>query len=117
MVISAKHVQHLIVTTRDFVVDIGDVGGEVGGESIRAHNGTILFVTKFGRLEPGYAVLDIGVPGLLQPLDHTLDVGGNAAFTEPLIVMHAKLSQIVLDVFQNGIQRCIKHHAVLLGTQ
>ena len=82
VVVCTPHVDQQVEAAGQLVGVVGDVGQQVGGLSVGAHQHPILVVAAVGAAQPGGAVGAVGGPGGLQGLQDR--VGGAGADQGPL---------------------------------
>ena len=94
---------------------VGDVGGEVGGDTVFAGDDAVFFVAKVAGAEPLRAVFFVEVAACAQDAEHFSDtaVGEKGAFGVPAVEGDAEFLQVVADVGDFGIKAGVKDGAVV----
>ena len=106
MVVGAPDVDDFFEAAAEFVVVIGDVGGEVSGNAVVPDNDPVLVVAEIGAAQPERTVLVISValfPQLRAGGGHRI-IGEQRTLAEPDVEGHAEGFQVFLQRRQFFLQ-------------
>src|SRR5690606_35969700 len=113
----APNVDDLGETALELVQVVGDVRGKISGFTILAADYTVLVVTKGGRAEPECAVFFVDMASLIESRNGFIDIRLQRTLRKPMLIMHAELAEVVLDVIEDGIQAEVEERFVIGGAQ
>ncbi len=119
VVIGPPHVDNPLESPVELLHVIGDVRGEVGGHAVLPNHHAILVVAKTRRLKPDGAVLVIGVTGIAQGLNGSIDGAAfqQRAFRVPAVEDHPEFLQIGAYVVEQRIATGGKNETEFLLSQ
>ena len=115
MVIGTEDVQGALETAFELRQQIAEVGGEIGGDAVLAHDHAILVVAEIGGAEPGGAAVVVQMAAFAQSGDGALHVavGHQRPFGEEIVVHDAEAGEVAADVGQAPAQAGVEDDAVV----
>ncbi len=106
VVVGAEDIQRTLETPFELGQQIAEVGGEIGGHPVVAHDYAVFVVTEAGGPEPGGAFLLIQVAVVLQGVDGALDeaFGAQRALGEEVVVIarRSRAGRLRMSLRQNS---------------
>ena len=103
--IRAPHIDHPLETAGVFVLVIGDVGGEIGGQPVVANHNAIFFVAKGAGCKPQGPIAFVDAAAAAEIADDPVDRAGviQALLAEPDIKAYAEVFQIAANAVEDRI--------------